>query len=575
MQLESHPLKRTPLSPVPSSSSESTVPSRLIRPIGAYALHGLAFKQGDLFALDVIRGYLLQIDPTTDNTIILNTRHSEQYQDATGLAIWGDGIWFARGHEIYTCSFQEFAPIPFTTLPYDVDGVAVWESTVYAASKKAGYIFILDRDTGRRITKFPLPGIGMENIAVDGERLWLCDQLEQTVYCLDRATGALLFSVLTPFASPTGIAVHPNTSMESDTVWLAYAYEEPYIRDDPNSDDPHQLTFRDRTFIHPLHFHYDAEKGYALSNGYLLEMSYVEEISPLDALQLHQLEWRIALPTDTQRQTVKHIEPIGRPFTEELMDGQRIALFKFDTLNPHETHIFGWKAQLEVRGIKYQLTPRRVEDAPPLSPEFQQRYLVDDDQLAMDAPNIQAAAQQAVGSETNLLRQVLSIRNYVYDRLSYGIRPQIDTPDVVLERGVGSCGEYVGLLLAFCRLNGIACRTVGRYKCPPRADQIGVLLEPDFNHVWLEFYIPGYGWLPMESNVDDVMEGGPYPTRFFMGLPWYHVEMAKGVPFERIKKAEQDLEVKIGELAINHVRFKILAELPPVGRNQAESDATA
>jgi transglutaminase-like putative cysteine protease len=85
---------------------------------------------------------------------------------------------------------------------------------------------------------------------------------------------------------------------------------------------------------------------------------------------------------------------------------------------------------------------------------------------------------------------------------------------VVLERGVGSCGEYVGALLALARLNGIACRTIGRYKCPPYAEQQRVPLQPDFNHVWLEFYVPGFGWLPMESNPDDVVEQGPYPSRF-------------------------------------------------------------
>ena len=76
------------------------------------------------------------------------------------------------------------------------------------------------------------------------------------------------------------------------------------------------------------------------------------------------------------------------------------------------------------------------------------------------------AAKEAAGTETNVLRKMLKIRNYVYDRLSYGIQPRIDTPDVALTRGVGSCGEYVGVLLALSRLNGIACRTIGRYKCP-------------------------------------------------------------------------------------------------------------
>jgi transglutaminase-like putative cysteine protease len=82
----------------------------------------------------------------------------------------------------------------------------------------------------------------------------------------------------------------------------------------------------------------------------------------------------------------------------------------------------------------------------------------------------------------------------------------------------------------------------------------------------MEFYLPGFGWLPMESNPDDVFEGGPYPTRFFMGLAWYHAEMTKDIPFEILlsEGVKVDKEkVAIGDLAINHVRFTILEELSP------------
>jgi transglutaminase-like putative cysteine protease len=297
-------------------------------------------------------------------------------------------------------------------------------------------------------------------------------------------------------------------------------------------------------------------------------MSYVEELLPLDDVDLANLEWRIALPAETPRQRLRQVEPVGLPFVEEVQDGQRVALFKLDSLKAHERQIFGWKALLEVRGIRYQVHPEMLDHAPALSPEFQARYLVDDDELAMDHPDIQRAAQAAAGTETNLLRKMLKIRNYVYDRLSYGIKPHIDSPDVVLDRGIGSCGEYVGVLLALSRLNGIACRTVGRYKCPPFAERQNVPLEPDFNHVWLEFYAPGLGWLPMESNPDDIVERGPYPTRFFMGLPWYHAEMGKGVTFESLKmngvSVSDLMDISIGDLALNHIRFTILSELPPI-----------
>ncbi|MGB3491675.1 MAG: transglutaminase family protein, partial [Elainellaceae cyanobacterium] len=332
-------------------------------------------------------------------------------------------------------------------------------------------------------------------------------------------------------------------------------------------------TFRQKTFIHPLHLYVNETEKYTLSNGYLIEMCYVEEMSPLEAVTIHNLEWRIALPSNTLRQKVIRVEPFGLPFTEEEQDGQRIAVFHFDTLQPNEGAIFGWKALIEVRGLKYFLSPEDVVKVPPMPIDFASQYLIDDDDLSMDTPIILEAAREARGTETNLLRKMLKIRNYVYDRLSYGIKPHIDTPDIALDRGIGSCGEYVGILLALSRINGIPCRTIGRYKCPQHQDLRNVTLEPDFNHVWLEFYIPGVGWLPMESNVDDVVDRGPYPTRFFMGLAWYHIEIGKGVSFEKIQAAEKPDDLSIGDLALNHIRFKVLDELPPLEPEEASAIA--
>jgi transglutaminase-like putative cysteine protease len=540
---------------------------RTIRPLSAAALCGIAFINDTLIAIDTVKGHLLQIDPDSDNVKILNPHQVREFMDVTGLAVWEDTLWVTRGNSVYLSKLSSLGLEHFVTLPYPADGIAVWESTVYVSCEKQGDILIFDRDTRKQITKFYAPGVGVESLAVEEETLWVCDRTEQTVYSIDRATGQVEFSVLTPFDSPSGIAIHKNAQTGDNNLYIAYASEEPYVRDNPNADPSHQLSYRDRTFIHPLHYHYNPDKRYALSNGYLIEMSYVEEISPLEEVYLPEVEWRIALPSETDRQKVKHVEPIGLPFIEEVIEGQRVAVFKFDALTPGERHIFGWKALLEVRGIKYRLTPADVEDLEELLPEFQDRYLVDDDDLAMDTNIVRRAAREAVGSETNLLRKMYSIRNYVYDELSYGIKPHIDTPDIVLERGVGSCGEYVGVLLALCRLNGIPCRTVGRYKCPPYAEYQGVPLQPDFNHVWLEFYVPGFGWLPMESNPDDIGNDGPYPTRFFMGLCWYHIEIGKGITFETLTSKGMRLtkeDVSIGELAINHIRFTILEELPPL-----------
>jgi len=539
-----------------------------IRPYGVCALHGLAVREFTPIAVDSRRGYLVEIDRATNNTRILNPNQTRDWLGTTGLALWEDTLWLSRDDSVYRCTWGNWQPDRFVSLPYPANGVAVWESTVYVTCQKSSYIWVFDARTGDEITKFYAPGVGVENLAVRDEELWVCDSTEQTVYCMDRATGQVRFSILTPFASPTGLTFYRDEDLGEEILYVAYSEEEPYIRDDPNSAHPHQLSFRDRTFIHPLHFHYNPEQHYTLSNGYLIEMSYVEEIDALDPVDLKNLEWRIGLPLDTPRQKVKHVEAIGLPFREEIEAGQRVAVFSFDKLDRHEAHLFGWKALLEVRGIKYHLTPKDVEGRPEMPQDLRDRYLVDNDNLAMDTEIVQRSAQNAIGSEMNLLRQVLQIRDYVYDRLDYGIKPHIDPPDEVLRRGVGSCGEYVGVLLALLRLNGIPCRTVGRYKCPPKAEYRHIPLEPDFNHVWMEFYIPGLGWVPVESNPDD-LDRGPYPTRFFMGLAWYHIEITKDNKFEVLLRDGEPIpktELSLGDLAINHVRFQILEELPPVGK---------
>lgn len=552
---------------IPESNSGQTL-ERTIRPIGVAALHGMAVWEEKLIAVDALNGYLLEIDPYTDNTTVLNPQRDADLTGVTGLAIAGNTLWLTKQNTVYftTLGDDNFNLQPFVRLAYDAEAIAVLDSTVYVTSQKTGYMLIFSRTTGKEVARFPLPGVGVENITIRGEELWLSDTVEQTIYCLDRATGEIKLSILTPFESPTGLTFFPDPLTGKSLLYVAYAFRQPYLRDNPNADPNYELQYRDRTFIHPLAFHYDPERRMVLSNGYLVEMSYIEELAPLEDVELKEVEWRIALPAQTDRQKIRQVSPIGIPFTEEVQNGQRVAVFKFPHLKAGERHVFGWKALMEVWSIKYQLKPRDLEKLPSLSAEYQARYLIDDDDLSMGTEIIQRAAREAIGRETNLLRKMYKIRNYVYDKLSYGIKPHIDSPDVVLARGIGSCGEYLGVLLALARLNGIACRTVGRYKCPAQPDLIGVPLEPDFNHVWMEFYVPGFGWLPMESNPDDVVDGGPYPSRFFMGLAWYHAEIGKGITFETLTSEGLPVakdKASIGELAINHVRFTILQELQP------------
>ncbi|MEM8779941.1 MAG: transglutaminase, partial [Cyanobacteria bacterium P01_G01_bin.49] len=281
-----------------------------IRPIAASELSGIAFSGNQLLALDTRNGYLLEVDPLTHNTKILNPHHWENFIGATGLAIADNQLWFTYRNSIYSCNLDDpnFTCELFARLLDPANGIAIWESTIYVSCQKSGDIVVFSRETKKEITRLYTPGIGVENLTIRGEELWVSDTLEQSIYCLDRATGKQKFSLLTPFESPTGLAFYRNGKTGEEILYVAYVNQEPYIRDNPNADPNHELLYRVQTFIHPLHFYYDAENHYALSNGYLIEMSYVEELAPLDAIELENLEWRMALPAQTHRQKVRKVE---------------------------------------------------------------------------------------------------------------------------------------------------------------------------------------------------------------------------------------------------------------------------
>ncbi|MDX2255222.1 MAG: transglutaminase domain-containing protein [Pseudanabaenaceae cyanobacterium bins.39] len=531
-----------------------------IYPIGAYNLHGLVWQidgntsQPYAVCIDAYQGHLLKIDPISEGAMVLNSYTAQQFCDATGIAIAGETLWIAKGNTIFYCDLIDFDLQPFMELPNRIDGIAVSDGGVYVSSSEVGQIFVFGRATRTLLRIMDAPGAGFESLTLKGEELWVSDRTEETVYRLNSKTGEVIQRGLTPFPNATGLG------FLGEDLYVVYSGDEKYIRENPNDlDEPFSVALRESTFIHRLRFqqYQDQKLNYTLTTGYKVEMIYLEELSSEEPTSVYNLTWRIAYPTDTYRQKLLAIEPIGVPFVEEIVDGQKVAAFHLGNLKPQEAKLFGWKATLELHGIKYELKESEVDFVPELSEEMQKLYLIDDDGLSMDHPIIQAAARDAVGDETNILRKMRLIRDYVYDQLSYRVTPYIASPEEVLQRGTGSCGEYVGLLLALTRLNGIACRTVGRYKCPHDGDLVmNVPLHQYYNHVWIEFYIPGVGWLPMESNPDDTGER-PYPTRWFMGLPWYHVEIGKGIFFETI----QPQPYSIGELSLNHVRFKVLEEI--------------
>ena len=114
--------------------------------------------------------------------------------------------------------------------------------------------------------------------------------------------------------------------------------------------------------------------------------------------------------------------------------------------------------------------------------------------LEANDPEIVETAKEIVGDETNLYTAAYSIYEWVIDHMTYQLVGGLKGAKFAYENGYGECGDYSALFVALCRAGGIPARpVVGRWATSKAGDW----------HVWAEFYLPSYGWIPVDPTIAD------------------------------------------------------------------------
>ncbi len=118
-------------------------------------------------------------------------------------------------------------------------------------------------------------------------------------------------------------------------------------------------------------------------------------------------------------------------------------------------------------------------------------------------PAIRDTARRVIGDQTNPYLQARKLYFYVLDNYVYSFMPHLylyqkGIPEsvFVLENGYGDCGSQSMFFAALCRSVGIPARALG-----------GMLLTPGSpsSHFWAEFYLPNYGWVPVDPTIDEAV----------------------------------------------------------------------
>lgn len=111
-------------------------------------------------------------------------------------------------------------------------------------------------------------------------------------------------------------------------------------------------------------------------------------------------------------------------------------------------------------------------------------------------------ALSIVGNETNPYLMAKKIYYYVVDNIYYSLiahayleAEKIPESLAVFEHGYGDCGAQSMFFSALCRSLGIPARATGGFQ---------IFFNNLGDHFWAEFYLPNYGWVPVDTSVGKI-----------------------------------------------------------------------
>jgi len=212
---------------------------------------------------------------------------------------------------------------------------------------------------------------------------------------------------------------------------------------------------------------------------------------------------RLALPVQSERQTIIHEKEVGESFRYSISPG-RIGKWYAQTFSGKQTITFGCLAQ--TRAKTYPMP--EDADIPTTYPVHLQNDLIADDHTQSKAPEIVQKANSLAPPGTKLTQTLKAVFNYCMREVRY-MKVRGTTDAITAFRlGEASCNGKVRLMVAMLRAKGIPARMAN-----------GLILETSrkrTSHAWVEAWVLDR-WVPFCPTND-----------YFAQIPDTYLELAKG-----------------------------------------------
>ncbi len=214
----------------------------------------------------------------------------------------------------------------------------------------------------------------------------------------------------------------------------------------------------------------------------------------------------MALPVncDTQQNvSIISINPAPDMITYDPDACTKICYWNFnDTIPNNSTITITQNLSFTSHPYTVSVDPAKIESYD-YSSDIYKEYTIPSEKIESDDPAISGLAKEIVGKETNPYKKAGLIYDFVTRHITYEKQDHELGAKYAYLSGKGDCTEFATLFAAMCRSQGIPVRLVDGYLCEPNTTA---------GHIWTEFYIPPYGWVPADPTGDDTTN-----SRLFFG----------------------------------------------------------
>lgn len=440
---------------------------------------GLTYDGSFLWGVDRKKDMIYKIDPADGS---IQTSFKSPGYFVTGMTWDGKNLWISdmdftnTSTESYVGKIYKVCPRSGKTLHVintpgtDPQGLAWAANSLWVSDNQTDMIYQLSPDDGTTIHSFSSPASDPRGLAWDGSYLWIADRGQDELYRVHPSKGVVVMILNSPAPYPWGL-----TWMKNNLICGDY-----------QTDKIYTLSIFD-------------DVKFKKSKIRTQEIEFSSEVINFGPGTVTELNVFIAQPEDRPNQKILDISYPLKPnaFVTDKW-GQKCAHFIKKNLNAGDRFMPYLKVKAEINEVMYYIFPEKVGSLRDIPKDIRATYLADDLKYCVNTPYIQKAAEIAVDGARNPYWIARNIFDYLRQILHYERIGGWDIAPTVIRRGSGSCSEYTFAFIALCRAAGLPARYVGAVVI--RGDEACF----DFvYHRWVEVYLPGYGWIPVDPSRGD------------------------------------------------------------------------